>query len=109
MPLKLSSLLSSIFSGRKTLNTEIESRPLTPLPSTKLINKTEPSIGAYDIGFAVGAAGGDINRAAQIQYILSRVLSTGEKPTNDLIGKIVGMLGGGMPEAVIIDTILRGQ
>jgi hypothetical protein len=47
--------------------------------------------------------------AAKVQYVLSRVVPPGQTPTSDQIRRIVGMLGGGVSEAVIIDSLLRGK
>ena len=70
-------------------------------------DETDSGPTSFDIGFAIGAAGGNIAGAAKLQYILSRVVPPGQTPTSDQIGKIAGMLGGGMHEAVIVDAILN--
>ena len=68
-----------------------------------------PVLSASDIGFAVGAAGGNIVDAAKLQYVLSRILSPGQKPTPEQIGRAVGMLGGGLSEALIIQELLKNK
>jgi len=76
-----------------------------PVPSPK----GDPTSSAYDIGLAIGMTGGSVADAAKVQYVLSRVVPRGQKPTSDQISRIVGMLGGGVSEAVIIDTLLKGK
>jgi hypothetical protein len=56
---------------------------------------------ASDIGFAIGAAGGNIADAAKVQYILSRVLKPGEQPSPTLIAQIVAMMSGNTEESII--------
>jgi hypothetical protein len=108
VPNKLKSLFNTIFGPPKPSAPTEGNKPLTPLDSTtQLPGNTTQTPTPSDIGYAIGAAGGNIADAAKFQFILSRVLPPGEKPTPDQIGKIVGMLGGGMTEAVIIDAILN--
>jgi hypothetical protein len=64
---------------------------------------------ASDIGFAVGASGGSIYDAAQLQYVLSCLVPPGENPTSEQIGQAVGMLRGGMQQALIIETLLKNK
>jgi hypothetical protein len=70
-------------------------------------DKTPQQNAAFTLGFAVGAAGGNVADVAQFQYILSRVLAPGQQPSSELIGRIVGMMKGSIPQAVIIDSILK--
>lgn len=69
--------------------------------------ETPPVPSAADIGFAVGAAGGNVVDAAQLQYVLSRIVPPGEKPTKEHIGRAAGMLGGGLSEALILEELLK--
>jgi len=68
-----------------------------------------PVLSASDIGFAVGATGGSIVDAAKLQYVLSCVVPPGQKPTPEQIGRAVGMLGGGLSEALIIQELLKNK
>ena len=68
-----------------------------------------PVLSASDIGFAVGAAGGNIVDAAKLQYVLSRIIPPGQNPTPEQIGRAVGMLGGGLSEALIIEELLKNK
>ena len=77
----------------------------TPIAGTEGV----PASSAYDIGLAVGMTGGSVADAAKVQYVLSRVVPPGQTPTSDQISRIVGMLGGGVSEAVIIDSLLKGK
>jgi hypothetical protein len=67
----------------------------------------QPVLSASDIGFAVGTAGGNIVDAAKLQYVLSSILSPGQKPTPEQIGRAVGVLGGGLSQALIIEELLK--
>jgi hypothetical protein len=108
MPGKLKTFLNAIFGSTTPSDSNGGNRPLTPLePTTPAPANTTSGLSAHDIGFAIGTAGGDITRAAEFQYILSRVLPPGQKPTTEQIGMIVGMMGGGMTQAVIIDALLN--
>ena len=62
---------------------------------------------AYEIGLATGAMGGTVYDAAKLQYVLSRVVPAGQKPSAEQISRAIGMLGGGVPEAVIIDSLIK--
>ena len=68
-----------------------------------------PLLSASDIGFAVGAAGGNIIDADKLQYVLSCIAPPGQKPTPGQIGRAVGMLGGGLSEALIIEELLKNK
>jgi hypothetical protein len=41
--------------------------------------------------------------------LLSRILPPGQKPTPGQIGRAVGMLGGGLSEALIIEELLKNK
>jgi hypothetical protein len=98
--------LKSIFGGNPPAATQNPTQlSLTPLEPTTP-QSTEPPLTSSDIGYAIGAAGGGIADAAQLQYILSRV-APGRRPTADEIGKIVGMMGGSLPKAIIINALLN--
>jgi hypothetical protein len=71
------------------------------------VSDTAP--GAVDIGLAVGAAGGNIVDATKLQYVLSCIVPPGQKPTPEQIGRAVGMLGGGLSEALIIEELLKNK
>jgi hypothetical protein len=62
-----------------------------------------------DIGFTVGVAGGNIVDAAKLQYVLSCIVPPGQKPTPEQIGRAVGMLGGGLSEALVIEELLKNK
>jgi hypothetical protein len=68
-----------------------------------------PVLSASDIGFAVGAAGGNIVDAAKLQYVLSCIVPPGQKPTSEQIGRAVGVLGGGLSEALTIEELLKNK
>ena len=106
---RLWSFLRAVFSPTAPPNSSAVAKPLTPLEPTDRLLEAEPSKGlaAQDIGFAVGAAGGTVEDAAMLQYVLSRVVPPGQKPTSDQVARIVGMLHGGFTEAVIINEILK--
>ena len=70
-------------------------------PETTAVRETKPGLSASDIGFAVGVGGGTIADAAQLQHVLSCIVSEGEEPTPDQIGRVVGMLGGTVSEAAV--------
>jgi hypothetical protein len=68
-----------------------------------------PVLSASDIGLAVGAAGGNVVDAAELQYALSCIVPPGQKSTPEQIGRAVGMLGGGLSEALIIEELLKNK
>jgi hypothetical protein len=72
---------------------------------------TEPpgASSAYAIGFGVGLNGGSVADAARLQYVLSRIVPPGQQPTSNQIATAVGMLNGGVAEAVVIHTLLRSN
>ena len=90
MPGKFKSVIDAIFG-----------EPI-PVPSPK----SAPTSSANDSWLAIGMTSGSVADAAKIQYVLSRVVPPGQTPTSDQISRIVGMLGGGVSEAVIIDSLL---
>ena len=69
----------------------------------------KPVLSSSDIGFAVGTTGGNIVDAAKLQYVLSCIVPPGQKPTPEQIGRAVGMLGGGLSEALIIEELLKNK
>ncbi len=78
--------------------------------STTATDPTDvPASNAYDIGLAIGMTGGSVADAAKLQYVLSRVVPPGQAPTSAQISRIVGMLGSGVSEAVIIDSLLKDK
>lgn len=64
---------------------------------------------ASNIGFAVGATGGNVVDAAQLQYVLSCVVASGQRPTSEQIGRAVGMLGGSLSEAIMIEELSKNK
>lgn len=68
---------------------------------------SKQGLNAGDIGFAVGAGGGTIVDAAQLQYVLSCVAPAGEEPTPDQIGRAVGMLGGTVSGAAVLEALKK--
>lgn len=86
----------------------ILSAPLDSSDSTTP-SKADPGLSASEMGFAVAAGGGSIADATPLQYVLSCVVPPGETPTPDQIGRAVGILGGSVSEAAVIEALKKRE